>query len=172
MKTQRIREVVMDALNPDYSRPERRNKKGLVVEEGLQGGLWKTTPEILEFVNKRTRHGSTPAQIGNVMSKIVLPVVVKIADDVPRAGILSGSYGVAAWAKVEHLADAIESLYGGPDNAWTHVSTVSDFVCAVRRVDSHWFTACGNVLKGLQVEDFCAQGLITCGCCSGRWSSD
>ena len=56
------------------------------------------TTEILEHVNSTMRHGTTPQQLGNVLSKNKDFRKVGMA---MRAGILSGSYEVVVWDLVK-----------------------------------------------------------------------
>ena len=53
------------------------------------------TTEILEHVNTTTRHGTTPQQLGNVLSKD--KDIVKVGY-IKRSGILSGGYDICEWA--------------------------------------------------------------------------
>ena len=50
--------------------------------------------EILEHINSTMRHGTTPQQLGNVLSKD--KDIVKISST-RRAGTLSGSYQICVW---------------------------------------------------------------------------
>lgn len=53
------------------------------------------TQQILEHINSTMRHGTTPQQLGNVLSKD--KDIVKISNT-RRAGTLSGSYEICVWA--------------------------------------------------------------------------
>ncbi len=52
------------------------------------------TQQILEHINSTMRHGTTPQQLGNVLSKD--KDIVKISST-RRAGTLSGSYQICVW---------------------------------------------------------------------------
>jgi hypothetical protein len=52
------------------------------------------TTEILEHVNSTMRHGTTPQQLGNVLSKD--KDILKIATT-KRGGALSGRYEICVW---------------------------------------------------------------------------
>ena len=52
------------------------------------------TTEILEHVNSTMRHGTTPQQLGNVLSKD--RDILKIATT-KRGGALSGRYEICVW---------------------------------------------------------------------------
>ena len=52
------------------------------------------TTEILEHVNSTMRHGTTPQQLGNVLSKD--KDIMKIATT-KRGGALSGRYEICVW---------------------------------------------------------------------------
>ena len=53
------------------------------------------TQQILEHINSTMRHGTTPQQLGNLLSKD--KHIVKISNT-RRAGTLSGSYEICVWA--------------------------------------------------------------------------
>ena len=53
------------------------------------------TQQILEHLNSTMRHGTTPQQLGNVLSKD--KDIVKIRQT-KRAGTLSGAYTICVWA--------------------------------------------------------------------------
>jgi len=53
-----------------------------------------TTPEILEFVNNNTAHGSTPHAIGNVLSK---NKQFKKCEMEKITGFSGGTYEVQSW---------------------------------------------------------------------------
>ena len=53
------------------------------------------TQQILEYINRTMRHGTTPQQLGNVLSKD--KDIVKV-NNTRRAGTLSGSYTICIWA--------------------------------------------------------------------------
>ena len=53
------------------------------------------THQIQEHLNSTMRHGTTPQQLGNVLSKD--KDIVKISNT-RRAGTLSGSYEICVWA--------------------------------------------------------------------------
>ena len=53
------------------------------------------TQQILEHINSTMRHGTTPQQLGNVLSKD--KDIVKVSET-RRAGTLSGSYAICIWA--------------------------------------------------------------------------
>ena len=73
MKTTRIRAKIKQYLN---DRP-------------------RSTTEILEYINKTSRHGTTSQQLGNVLSKD--KDIVKVGM-VQRAGVRYGCYKVCQWA--------------------------------------------------------------------------
>ena len=52
------------------------------------------TTEILEHVNSTMRHGTTPQQLGNVLSKD--KDILKVATT-KRGGALSGRYEICVW---------------------------------------------------------------------------
>jgi hypothetical protein len=52
------------------------------------------TTEILEHVNRTMRHGTTPQQLGNVLSKD--KDILKVATT-KRGGALSGRYEICVW---------------------------------------------------------------------------
>ena len=52
------------------------------------------TTEILEHVNSTMRHGTTPQQLGNVLSKD--KDILKISTT-KRGGALSGRYEICVW---------------------------------------------------------------------------
>ena len=52
------------------------------------------TTEILEHVNSTMRHGTTPQQLGNVLSKD--KDIMKVATT-KRGGALSGRYEICVW---------------------------------------------------------------------------
>jgi hypothetical protein len=52
------------------------------------------TTEILEHVNSTMRHGTTPQQLGNVLSKD--KDIMKIGNT-KRGGALSGRYEICVW---------------------------------------------------------------------------
>ena len=53
------------------------------------------TQQILEHLNRITRHGTTPQQLGNVLAKDKDIVKVSTTN---RAGTLSGRYEICVWA--------------------------------------------------------------------------
>lgn len=53
------------------------------------------TQQILEHINTTMRHGTTPQQLGNVLSKD--KDIVKVRNT-SRAGALSGKYSICVWA--------------------------------------------------------------------------
>ena len=53
-----------------------------------------STTEILEHVNSTMRHGTTPQQLGNVLSKD--KDILKVATT-KRGGALSGRYEICVW---------------------------------------------------------------------------
>ena len=53
------------------------------------------TQQILEHIISTMRHGTTPQQLGNVLSKD--KDIVKISNT-RRAGTLSGAYEICVWA--------------------------------------------------------------------------
>ena len=55
----------------------------------------RNTAEILEHINSTMRHGTTPQQLGNVLSKD--KDIVKVSST-RRAGTLSGRYEICVWA--------------------------------------------------------------------------
>ena len=63
------------------------------------------TQQILEHINSTMRHGTTPQQLGNVLSKD--KDIVKISST-RRAGTLSGSYQICVWALAPTPAHAHE----------------------------------------------------------------
>ena len=52
------------------------------------------TTQILEYVNETMRHGTTPQQLGNVLSKD--KDIMKVATT-KRGGALSGRYEICVW---------------------------------------------------------------------------
>ena len=52
------------------------------------------TTEILEHVNTTTRHGTTPQQLGNVLSK---DKDIEKVSTTKRGGALSGRYDICVW---------------------------------------------------------------------------
>ena len=52
------------------------------------------TTHILEYVNETMRHGTTPQQLGNVLSKD--KAIMKVATT-KRGGALSGRYEICVW---------------------------------------------------------------------------
>ena len=52
------------------------------------------TTQILEHVNETMRHGTTPQQLGNVLSKD--KDIMKVATT-KRGGALSGRYEICVW---------------------------------------------------------------------------
>ena len=169
MKTARLKICVLDALNPEYHRPEKRSKRGVITQEELHGRLHMTTPELVQWCNQRMRHGTTTQQLGNVLSKLLVPDVIKMSMDTPKAGVLSGSYGVSSWCLRTNLIEAMEDLNGGPDLTWTSAATIKGQVCAVRRVCNRWLSACGETIKNILIEDQCSRALVSCPACSHRW---
>ena len=63
------------------------------IKQYLSNGPRSTT-EILEHINKTTRHGTTSQQLGNVLSKDGDIAKVGYVD---RAGVRYGSYKVCQW---------------------------------------------------------------------------
>lgn len=57
------------------------------------------TTEILEHVNTTMRHGTTPQQLGNVLSKD--KDIEKVATT-KRGGALSGRYDICVWKLRDH----------------------------------------------------------------------
>ncbi len=64
----------------------------------------RSTTEILEYVNKTSRHGTTPQQLGNVLSKD--KDIMKVGM-VKRAGVRYGCYHVCQWALADSYRDAM-----------------------------------------------------------------
>ena len=60
------------------------------------------TTEILEHVNTTTRHGTTPQQLGNVLSK---DKDIKQVGTVRKQGALSGKYSMMVWALQPHYVE-------------------------------------------------------------------
>ena len=54
----------------------------------------RNTAEILEHINSTMRHGTTPQQLGNVLSKD--KDILKVATT-KRGGALSGRYEICVW---------------------------------------------------------------------------
>ena len=58
----------------------------------------RNSAEILEYINTTTRHGTTPQQLGNVLSKD--RYIMEIGS-VKRMGLISGGYEICVWAHSE-----------------------------------------------------------------------
>jgi hypothetical protein len=80
--------TVMEISNMRTTRLRQKIKKFLDTK-----GEANTT-EILEHVNSTMRHGTTPQQLGNVLSKD--KDIMKIATT-KRGGALSGRYEICVW---------------------------------------------------------------------------
>lgn len=78
MRTARLRQKIVEYLN----------------EQGPQA-----TPTIMEYLNGATRHGTTSAQLGNILSKN--PEFTKVGE-VYKASMVSGEYKVVVWGLTEH----------------------------------------------------------------------
>ena len=63
------------------------------------------THQIQEHLNSTMRHGTTPQQLGNVLSKD--KDIVKVATT-RRGGAVSGSYNICIWALAPAYAPAAD----------------------------------------------------------------
>jgi len=90
MKTQRLTEKIGEFLLEAYisdflSQKFTHNDLGI-----------RNTEQIKSYINDNMRHGTTPQQLGNVLSKNK-KIITKAADNIPRQGILSGYYDICGW---------------------------------------------------------------------------
>lgn len=72
----------------------------------------RSTPEILEYINSVTRHGTTSQQLGNVLSKD--RDIIKLGY-VMRAGIAKGRYKVCHWALADQYNESVASRSKDPE---------------------------------------------------------
>ena len=82
-------EVRNSRVNNMWTTRLRQKIKKFLVERGEAN-----TTEILEHVNSTMRHGTTPQQLGNVLSKD--KDILKVSTT-KRGGALSGRYEICVW---------------------------------------------------------------------------
>ena len=104
-KTKKIQKRYITTRCPVKSDPTRgsRNENGDImrttrlrqkIKKFLDERGEANTTEILEHVNSTMRHGTTPQQLGNVLSKD--KDILKVATT-KRGGALSGRYEICVW---------------------------------------------------------------------------
>ncbi len=64
------------------------------------------TTEILEHVNTTMRHGTTPQQLGNVLSK---DKDIEKIGNTKRGGALSGRYDICVWKLRDHQTSSAQA---------------------------------------------------------------
>jgi len=104
-RTLRIRERLVKYLNGDVS--DNWIKKGVLPRDPGPAN----TLELLTFYNTATRHGTTPQQLGNVLSKD--SNIVKVGTTYSRSSMLSGGYDICLWASSDYVRSNIPDFEKG-----------------------------------------------------------
>ena len=105
MRTKRLRMNIRNYL--DGKIPPSWIEKGVIDRNAGPA----STQEILEVYNGVTRHGTTPQQLGNVLSKD--EHIIKIGSITTSGSGLSGKYTICMWATDEYVRELLPDFEKG-----------------------------------------------------------
>ena len=105
MRTHKLRKNIRNYLNGNI--PEGWLRKGIIDREAGPA----STQEILNVYNTATRHGTTPQQLGNVLSKD--EHIIKVGSTTVLGSGLSGRYSICVWDTVEHVQELLPDFEKG-----------------------------------------------------------
>lgn len=105
MRTTKLRKNIRNYLNGDV--PETWLKKGITDRRAGPA----STQEILSVYNSATRHGTTPQQLGNVLSKD--QYIIKVGITKVLGSGLSGKYDICMWDTVDNIIKVLPDFEKG-----------------------------------------------------------
>ena len=105
MRTHKLRRNIRNYLNGEI--PETWLKKGVIDRKAGPA----STQEILNVYNTATRHGTTPQQLGNVLSKD--QYIVKVGSTRVLGSGLSGKYAICVWDTIDNVQELFPDFEKG-----------------------------------------------------------
>ena len=105
MRTLKLRRNVRLYLNGNI--PEGWLRKGITDRKAGPA----STQEILNVYNTATRHGTTPQQLGNVLSKD--EHIIKVGVTTGFGSGLSGKYEICMWASSDYVQELLPNFEKG-----------------------------------------------------------
>ena len=105
MRTTKLLKNIRNYLNGDV--PETWLKKGITDRRAGPA----STQEILSVYNSATRHGTTPQQLGNVLS--IDQYIIKVGNTKVSGSGLSGKYDICMWDTVDNIIKVLPDFEKG-----------------------------------------------------------